>query len=251
MSDDGESSTKDDVKEKLKQEVDSAELAKKRQGYYDQWRNLAKEATTKTKEEEEAEAKAAAEKLGLAKDAPKSEAERKDREKREALKEAKKLWDGKKAMEESQIFKLTNQTGVTKVIKKEDINHAPVLRITGCKNCKFTLNEETASLIKLFVDDCEDCEIILKCLIITQHVEISHSNNMTVTVARPTEIIQLDLIDGMIIRYNQNCFLEGNKIYHAGVKRLEVHHFDLEEKALHDYTNIEEEDKTFANPRAS
>jgi len=223
-------------------EVDSAELAKKRQGYYDGWRALTKEEGERVKREEEEEKKTAADKLGLAKNEPKSEAEKKDREKREALREAKKLWDGRKAVEEEQKFAYKNQTGVTKMLKKEDIAHRPVLVITDCKNCKLTLSEDLGTLIKVFIDSCEGTEVILKCPLITQHLEISHSENMTLIVAIPTETIQVDLCDGVVVRYSQNCLKEGHKLYHAGVKRLEVHHFDSH-STQHDYSDLEKGDE--------
>jgi len=223
-------------------EVDSTELAKKRQGYYDNWRALTKEETERIKAEEEAEKKRAAEKLGLENDVPRSEAERKDREKRAALREAKKLWDNKKVAEEEMKFNLKDLDKVKKVLTRDDIAHRPVLVISNCNNCHLTLSAGLGNLIKIFVDNCENTHVVLDCSIITQHVEVSHCDNMEITVAQPLQTIQIDLCDGVKVRYNQNVMQEGHRLYHAAVKRLEVHHFDSC-SVEHDYTDLEAGDE--------
>ena len=222
-------------------EVDSAELAKKRQGYYDGWRSMAKEEVERIKAEEEAEKIRAAEKLGLVKEEPRSEAERRDREKHEALKQAKKQWDGKKAQEEEMKFLFKDQVGVSKSLTSQDVMHRPVLVITNCKDCKLVLTDQLGGLIKVFVENCENTEVTLNCGLITQHIEISHSDNMTLIVGIPTMTVQVDLVDGMVVRYQQNALKEGNRLYHAGVKRLEVHHYDSA-SVVHDYTELEPSD---------
>lgn len=222
-------------------QVDSDELAKKRTGYYDKWRHMTKEEAEKAKEEEEAEKQRAAEKLGLQKDEPKSEAEKADREKREALREAKKTWEGRKAAEEEMKYVFAGHKNLTKEVKPEDVSHRPVLVIQKCEDCKLVLSEELGNLIKIFVSDCARTEITLACNLITQHIEISHCEDMKLVVARPTETIQIDLVDGMEVTYNQNVLQEGHKLYHAGVKKLVVHQFGTD-SARHDYTNLEDTD---------
>lgn len=222
-------------------EVDSVELAKKRQGYYDGWRALAKEEVEKTKEQEELEKAQAAEKLGLKKDEPKSEAEKKDREKHEMLKDAKKRWEGKQAQEEQMKYTMSDQKDVMKTLTKEDTSHRPVLVFSKLENCHISLGDQLGTLIKLFISDCANTTIDIGCMLITQHVEISHCENMTINVTLPMETIQVDLCDGIVVKYSQNCLLEGNKLYHAGVKRLVVHHFDVA-SVEHDYTDLEPED---------
>lgn len=229
-------------------EVDSAELAKKRQGYYDQWRSLGKEMEATTKAEEEAEKLAGQAKLGLNNDAPKSEAEQRDREKREALREAKKQWEGRKTREEEMTFVLTGLEGVDKVLQKDDIEHRPVLRITNCKDCKLELSENVDNMIKVFVDDCEGTTLTLKSHLVTQHLEISHSSEMKLVVGIPTMTVQLDLIDGIEVTYLENVLLPEHKLYHAGVKRLSVLHRDSQ-SIEHDYTVLEEEDDEPAEER--
>lgn len=221
--------------------VDSDEIAKKRTSYYDKWRAKSKEAVDQVKEEEEAEKEQAKQVLGLSDSVPKSEAEKKDLEKRAALREAKKQWEGKKALEEAQMFTLTAlESNPTKPysITKADILHRPVLRIHSLKDITVVLEEDMGALIKIFIDDCEKVKFVIKCVTITQHVEISRSSDLEVVLALPLHTLQLDLVDGIVVRYEQNCLLEGDRVYHAGVKRLTVHHFD-EQKVEHDYTNSE------------
>lgn len=217
--------------------VDSDDLAKKRTSYYDKWRTKSKEAVDQIKEEEEAEKALADTTLGRSESAPKSEAERKDQEKRAALREAKKQWEGKKALDEAQIFTLSNVAeNSTLSVTKAEILHRPVLRINSCKACTLVLEEDMGALIKIFVDDCDKVKLVVKCSTITQHIEVSRSSDLELVLALPLHTLQLDLVEGITIRYEANCLREGDRLYHAGVKGLSVHHSDGQHVS-HDYTD--------------
>jgi tetratricopeptide (TPR) repeat protein len=202
-------------------EIDSEELAKKRDDYYSKWRSLAKDETKKTKEEEELDKKKATEALGIDK-GPKSEAEQKDLEKRAALREAKKLWEGKNAKDQAQRMVISDEKNTTRILKMADVEHRPVLIINNAKDCEYELSEELKSIIKVFIDNCVNTKIIVKCAIITQHLEISHSKKCEVVIAIPTQTLQIDLCTDIKLLFNQNCLLPGQRIYHAGVSNLEV-----------------------------
>jgi len=163
-----------------------------------------KDAVTKTKEEETEEAEAAKAKLGLDKDEPKSAAEKKDREKRAALKEAKKMWDDKKATEQQQKFVFDGEKGVTRALTRADVDHRPVLVIKGASGSAYTLTENLGTLIKVFIEECEDTKIILQCQVITQHVEVSHSERVNLVVAVPLQTVQVDLSSDIVITYQQS-----------------------------------------------
>lgn len=182
--------------------------------------------------------------LGLSKNEPKSEAERKDRDKREALRKAKQEWDGKKAQEEDMKCVLSKEIGVNKILTKVVTQHRPVLVISGCKDCKYELADDQSSLIKVFMDECENVELTIKCSLVTSHLEISHSEKIEVIVAFPTHTIQVDLSNDIVVRYRQNCFQPGFSVYHAGVNKLRVHHV-TDDLVEHDYDDNEDvEDKS-------
>lgn len=87
-------------------------------------------------------------------------------------------------------------------------------------------------LIKLFIRDCEDCHFELDHLLITQHVEVIHCSNITIHVRAPIATVQLDLCDGVTLKYEH----EVTKIFHAGVKSMEVQHKELTHQT--DYTEL-------------
>ena len=87
-------------------------------------------------------------------------------------------------------------------------------------------------LIKLFIRNCEDCHFELDHLLITQHVEIIHCSNITLHVRAPIATVQLDLCDGVKVKYEHDV----TKIYHAGVKSMEVEHKEHSHQA--DYTDL-------------
>ena len=215
--------------------VDSAELAAKRKDYYATWRSLAREEVQKSKAEEESEKHEAEHALGLDKGAPKSEAEEKDMAKREALKEAKKQWEDKKQAEAAMRFTIGNERGVTRVIKPADVEHRPVIVIDGAHGCEYELSGELKAVIKVFISNCEETKVTMRCGTITQHVELSHCTDFELAMGVPTHTVQADLCERLTVRFEQNCLREGDRLYHAGVTGLQVLHW-TEDRIEHNYT---------------
>jgi hypothetical protein len=77
-------------------------------------------------------------------------------------------------------------------------------------------------MIKLFVDDCSDVTVTVRCQLITQHIEVGHCERTEIDVAVPVQTVQVDLSSDVTVRYRQNVMAEGHKVYHAGVKGLVV-----------------------------
>ena len=79
--------------------------------YYKDWDKVAGDALAEAEVEDAAEKKVSDAALGLDKDGPKSAAEKADIEKRGALKEAKKNWDGVEARQNEQKMIIENEKG--------------------------------------------------------------------------------------------------------------------------------------------
>jgi hypothetical protein len=193
-----------------------------RSSYYKNWDKLAKESTA----EIEAEEKAAKERAEIARaNDPLSESHKKDKEKREALKEAKKLWDGVAASEDSKkvvIGDESNENNRT-LDFSDDLKARRVVVFKKNTDCHYHLPVE-ASLIKVFVEECKRCRITLHCNIATSSIELSRCEDVVITlVNHPAHTVQVDLCRNVHICYGPELFIAGNsKIYHSDVSGLKV-----------------------------
>jgi DNA repair exonuclease SbcCD ATPase subunit len=142
-----------------------------RKVYYNKWDTFAREGIAEI-EEEENKAKEIEEQLQA--NLPKSESDKKDREKREALKEAKKHWDGVTANENAQKIVIENQTNIqNKVFHFEnDFQSRRVLVLKENTDCSFILPADM-SLIKIFVEGCKRCSITFNCNVATSTIEVT------------------------------------------------------------------------------
>jgi tetratricopeptide (TPR) repeat protein len=204
--------------------VDSDKLAAKRTDYYRGWDKFANESVAKTEEEAKKEAEAAARALGIRADAPKSEAEEKDLAKRAALKEAKKLWDNKKLHEEAKKMTLgQDHVGQDLVLSESVLDGRRVVHLTGAKNSKYTIHDVPARLVKIFIENCEGCAVDVAAETISQHIEIAHCSDCTVTLHAPSAVVQMDLCEKVEVRFAPGTFARGShKVYHAGIKDSRV-----------------------------
>jgi len=177
------------------------------------------------------------------------------------------------AQEQELKYILGDEKGITRELTRQDIQHRPVLVIKGASKCNYVLSEhmvclycyieiwttrgflkqqvnhrnrlcettpKQGTLIKIFVDDCSETTISIFCPLITQHLEISHSEKLVIDVAYPLQTVQIDLCDDIKIKYRQNVMNEATKVYHAGVKNLVVERVFEGDQAVHDYTIIED-----------
>lgn len=141
-----------------------------RRVYYDKWEEFARTGVAEIEEEEKLIKAKEAEALAQI---PLSEAEKKDREKRQALKEAKKHWDGVTANENAQKIVISNEKEIqNKVFHFEnDLQSRRVLVLKDNTDCSYVL-PSNLSLIKIFVEGCQRCSIIFNCNVATSTIEV-------------------------------------------------------------------------------
>ncbi len=159
-----------------------------------------------------------------------SEAQKKDLEKRNALKEAKKQWDGVQQVEESRKVLISNQINVTDKILdfSVDLESRRVVALKGNEGCSYTFPEHL-SLIKIFIESCKNCTIQLDCSIKTSHVDVSHCENVTLIIGKQViHTIQVDISTNVSILYKKGLFNDQCKLYHSYVRSLKVD-YDQEE----------------------
>lgn len=143
---------------------------------------------------------------------------------------------GLKNMAVSEQLKVTVEGGELVLEKKlfdKYQGNTAVVAIEGCTDSKISVPKGGGwRLIKLFIRDCEDCHFELDHLLITQHIEVIHCSNITINVRAPIATLQLDLCDGVKVKYAH----EVTKIYHAGVKSMKVEHKELTHQTT--YTDL-------------
>eukprot|EP01047_Picozoa_sp_COSAG01_P033120 COSAG01_NODE_2424_length_7722_cov_216.956448_2_plen_182_part_00 len=141
--------------------------------YYTKWDAVAADAVQTVEEQEEREAAASTAALGLDSDAPQSEAEAKDRAKREALKECKKQWDGVEQKKAEQKMVISGETGQERALEFEgDLSGRRVLVLKECTDCAYELppSLDVHGIIKLYIEGCERCTVNLHCKLVTSYV---------------------------------------------------------------------------------
>jgi len=224
---------------------DSAELAAKRADYYSKWDKFAAESVKEAEKEDEKLAEEAARQLGIDKSAPKSEAEKKDMEKREALKAAKKLWDDKKMSEAAAKAIIgEDHDGAEHVVDEALLGSKRVVHFKNSKNSTYRIPTGlNMRLVKVFIEDCENCTFEIGAITISQHVEISHCTGCEIVVKAPQSILQIDLCKDLNVHYEQNVFdHKEHKVFHAGVSTSTIHVFPESggaDKHSHDVDYIE------------
>lgn len=191
-----------------------------RKEYYKKWDKFA-DQMDRVLTEEEKEAQRQADEI-KSKD-PLSEAQKKDLEKREALKEAKRQWDGVQAGEEAMKAVIADESGIEdRVILAEDMGNRQVLVLKSNTNCNYDIPSDT-KLIKFFIENCKDCTVRLHCSLKTSFVEINHCERVNLIVStHPAHTVQVDISSDISVFYHQNTFSADSKLYHASVRRLTV-----------------------------
>jgi tetratricopeptide (TPR) repeat protein len=197
-----------------------------RSEYYSKWDALAKEAVEEVEAEEKRQKEEADAKLGLNTDAPTSAQQAADLEKRKQLKHAKKRWDGVEAdREKLKVYVSDIMSGEKTIDIVEDLkNTKRVLMLKSNSNCTINLPStlDNHGLIKLFIDNCQECVINVFTPLVTSCIEVAHCKNVVLNIKCPCATIQADLSEGLTINYSLNVFQPLHKIYHSAVRGLEV-----------------------------
>lgn len=234
---------KQTIQTKMEQtDEESKKIAQERNNYYDKWHKLTKEEVEKVKEDTVKEKEVADEALGLNK-GPNSKAEEEDIEKRKLLKEAKKKWEDKELSDAQKKFAIENLEDVERVFDSQKLHWKPVIVFKSNKRCKLKIPHSVKhKLVKVFVENCVDCEIDFEESTITQHLEITRSKNCIFRIKKETATVQLDLCSDCTVFYWPGMF-KGDKVrmFHAGVKNLtvkteegETHKFSYEKSTTDD-----------------
>ena len=191
-----------------------------RKEYYNKWDRFAVEQDDQITADEEVAKRLEDERKSKE---PLSEAQRKDLEKREALKEAKKQWDGVRAGEEAKKAVVTGENSLQdRTIRAEDMGEKQVLVLKDNTDCVYDIPSDT-SLIKFFIEDCKGCTIRLHCSLKTSFVEISHCESVVLIVStHPAHTIQVDMSENIRVYYHKNAMSEDSKLYHSSVRGLKV-----------------------------
>ena len=199
--------------------------------YYSKWDKVAAEAVANAEETDAAEVAEASAKLGLDSDAPQSEAQKQDLEKRALLRDAKKQWDGVEAKREEMKMVIDGEQGpsldcrLDRTLEFEgDLTGKRVLVIKDCKDCDYELPIELNrhGIIKVYIEGCERCTINLHCKLVTSLVEICHCTDVKIEVRHPTHTFQVDLCENTTLWFGQNVMHPGHKVYSAGNRGLQI-----------------------------
>jgi len=193
-----------------------------RDEYYSKWDKIATDEVQRAEGEDEKEKEGSNAACGLDKDLPRSEAEKLDREQDKKLREQKKVWDTRKKMEEEAKMVIDGEKGSKREITKDILGNKLVLLIKNCQACEFVVSRG-CRLVKMFVEDCSALKLDIRCMLITQHVEVLRCKDSDIIVGHPTATMQFDLCDTVTLSYGQNIFRQdSDKVYHAGVKGLKM-----------------------------
>lgn len=199
--------------------------------YYSKWDKLAADAVAEAEEVEAAEVAESTAKLGLDSDAPLSEAQKKDMEKREALREAKKSWDGVEAKREEMKMVIAGEQGPSQACRLQrtlefegDLTGRRVVVLKDCIDVDYELpaDLDRHNIIKVYIEGCKRCTIDLHCKLMTSLVEVCHCEGCRVEVRHPTHTLQVDLCESTTVWFGQNVLQPGHKVYSAGNRGLRI-----------------------------
>jgi hypothetical protein len=152
-----------------------------------------------------------------------SEAHKKDKTTHLALKEAKKLWDRRREEEVDQKHEVSDLVGVTLVLGSAELKGKKVVSIKNCEDCTLELPESLQGMIKLFVEKCVATKVVLKCKLVTSHVEVSHCERFELSVeGNECHTVQVDLSKSVSLNYGPGLFKPEHKVYSAGCLDLKI-----------------------------
>mmetsp|Transcript_7559 Transcript_7559/g.12708 ORF Transcript_7559/g.12708 Transcript_7559/m.12708 type:complete len:461 (-) Transcript_7559:142-1524(-) len=226
-----------------------------REKYYGKWDEFAKKSEEELAEEEEEAKRKEKERVA---NIPDSEAHKRDREKREALKEAKKQWDEVQSNEKSKEITFEKDVDVKdRVINAAAMGDKRVLYIKDGMNSSYVLADDIA-VTKIFIDDCKDCAFTFHCKIATSFIEIHQCENVQAhVVSQEIHTIQVDLSQNVTVLYNKGLYTPDTKVYHSSVRDMTISYdhkgtgvpADYKSQTVDDYelSRLAEKTRTVAN----
>jgi hypothetical protein len=200
------------------------------------WDRVAAEETARVAAEDAALARQSDAALGLNRASPSGAAEAEERTKRDALRAAKAAWQAREADALAAKHVVEGETGVTRVLTARDLadaetttsadrsddgdrndseRHGETRRTLPdesdpFKNCRDGAYALDASLrvAKVFVENCENVVVTVRCLVITQTLEIWNCADVSLRFDEPVATVQADSC--------RDCALEFKKRNHFG-----------------------------------
>ena len=185
------------------------------------WDRVAAEETARLAAEDAALARQSDAALGLDRASPSGAAEAEERTKREALRAAKAAWQAHEADAVAAKHVVEGETGVTRVLTARDIADIPppttgpgrvdvitrddgtldlgetkakrtkAIHLKNCEDASFTL-DASLRVAKLFVENCTNVVVTVRCVVITQHLEVWNCAETTLRLDAPVATVQAD-----------------------------------------------------------
>ena len=162
------------------------EQTKARKDYHAKWDAIAKEEVQRVEDEDALDKQASSLSLGTD-SGPKSEAEAQDKATNKALREAKALWEKRRDEETKQKLIIKGETK-TVVVDQKLLGDALVVDIQECKKAVVTLIPGL-KVAKVFVSQCEDVVVEVRCPLITSFVEVSRCTKTTLSATYVTAVL--------------------------------------------------------------
>ena len=190
------------------------------------WDRVTAEETARLAAEDAALARQSDAALGLDRASPSGAAEAKERTKRDALRAAKAAWQAREADALAAKHVVEGEMGVTRVLTARDIadvvrntegarlgspsDRAPLvdaivsddddgrgkkkttaIHLKNCKDGAYTL-DTSLRVAKVFVENCTNIVVTVRCLVITQHLEVWNCVDTTLRLDAPVATVQAD-----------------------------------------------------------
>ena len=154
---------------------------------------------------------------------------------------------------------LNGHNQVDLVVDNTILNGKRVVKINNATESTFHLPvkpEGTAKLTKVFLTNSASCILNLNDKIITQHLELSHCEGITINVNVKLLTLQIDLCKDVQVNYSENLFDHDTKIIHAGVEGLKIvthegheHETNYSELVDLEHNKVSEADEVSAEER--
>lgn len=184
------------------------------------WDRVAAEETARVAAEDAALARQSDAALGLNRASPSGAAEAEERTKRDALRAAKAAWQAREADALAAKHVVEGETGVTRVLTARDLADAETttsadrsddgdrndserhgetrrthrtkaIHVKNCRDGAYTL-DASLRVAKVFVENCENVVVTVRCLVITQTLEIWNCADVSLRFDEPVATVQAD-----------------------------------------------------------
>jgi len=192
---------------------------------FGKWDRVARESVAAVEAEAEREVAENDAALGIS-GAAASDEEAKDKDAHAQLKAMKKHWQERERAEEAAKWVIEAKKDDFLKLTADDFvaENKRVLVLSKCSRLTVELAEDL-TLIKLFVEHCDDVTVTLKCRLVTSFVDVAHSKDVAlISSSEEAELrtVQVDLSRGVQVTTTRSAAAAVVKVYHAGCTNLSV-----------------------------